>query len=60
MSTTKKVFVTVTSYITKHSIPFILGVLASVLLSAELAICSVFGLTVYKFLFSQDEQKSLT
>ena len=44
MSTTKKVLVSVTSYLTKHSVPFILGILSSVLLSTELAIFAVFGL----------------
>ena len=56
METTTKVLVHVSNYLTQHSIPFILGVLATVLLSAELAITVVFGLTVYNFLFKVDKE----
>ena len=56
MSTTKKVLVSVTSYLTKHSVPFMLGILSSVLLSTELAIFAVFGLIVYNFFFIIDEK----
>ena len=56
MSTTKKVLVSVTSYLTKHSIPFLLGILTSVLLSTELALFAIFGLIAYNFLFTIDEK----
>lgn len=56
MSTTNKVLVSVTSYLTKHSVPFVLGILSSVLLSTELAIFAVFGLIVYNFFFTIDER----
>ena len=56
MSTTKKVLVSVTSYLTKHSIPFLLGILSSVLLSTELAFFAIFGLIAYNFLFAIDEK----
>ena len=56
VSTTKKVLVSVTSYLTKHSIPFLLGILSSVLLSTELALFAIFGLIAYNFLFAIDEK----